>query len=289
MPVIKSKIDESVNFITQTKSGLFESRYVRRGDKAICYLSTHTGCNLSCRFCHLTQTGQTRDIKATVDEVLLQAKKVVDYYKKQPKAEVFHFNFMARGDFFDNEILILWHDELFHRLNWLVREIDLDIKIVFNISTILPERTRKLWPMIKALQIGRHFDTRIYYSFYSSRNEFRKKWMPKAADTAEVNNFNLLSLFPTCRIRLHQCFIDSWNTDDSDIEDLKTFSWNNGATRINIVRYNPYSEGQGKEASEEFLNYAVKELSEDFSVKLIPRVGEDVYASCGMFITPEKL
>lgn len=56
---------------------------------------------------------------------------------------------------------------------------------------------------------------------------------------------------------------------------------------FNIVRYNPFSPEQGQETSEDVLEDLVREiryLMPDSIVKVIPRVGFDVNASCGMFV-----
>ena len=60
--VLTSTQDESINYIFKEKEGQFEARYVQRvPEYAIVYLSSHTGCNYNCRFCHLTQMGETSE------------------------------------------------------------------------------------------------------------------------------------------------------------------------------------------------------------------------------------
>ena len=59
--ILKSNLDQSVNFVENQLVGFLESRYVRKVDEYfICYLSSQTGCNRGCKFCHLTASGQTQ-------------------------------------------------------------------------------------------------------------------------------------------------------------------------------------------------------------------------------------
>ena len=53
------------------------------------------------------------------------------------------------------------------------------------------------------------------------------------------------------------------------------------------MRYNPYSPAQGRESAEEVVQERFEQLSSAMKLsgsKIIPRVGRDIAASCGMFI-----
>ena len=89
----------SVNHTLATPDGgHWESRYVQRVDDCfICYLSSHTGCAYSCRFCHLTATGQTMMAPATLEDYLAQTDRVLDTYRLRrnnglPEARYMHMN-----------------------------------------------------------------------------------------------------------------------------------------------------------------------------------------------------
>jgi hypothetical protein len=55
---------------------------------------------------------------------------------------------------------------------------------------------------------------------------------------------------------------------------------------FNIVRYNSYSEKYGDESSEFVVHRNADIIRNELNnnVKIIPRVGKDVKASCGMFV-----
>lgn len=68
----------------------------------------------------------------------------------------------------------------------------------------------------------------------------------------------------------------------SAIEDADLFC------EFNLVRYNPAALDQGVESSDEVISRNIKIICNRFNweskVQVIPRVGFDVKASCGMFV-----
>ena len=68
---LKSIIDPSINIIEQQLVGFIESRYVRKiEDYFIAYLSSQTGCNRGCKFCHLTAMNQTQFDDCNVESLV---------------------------------------------------------------------------------------------------------------------------------------------------------------------------------------------------------------------------
>jgi 23S rRNA (adenine2503-C2)-methyltransferase len=92
--------DDSVNFVAGVGFAAFEARYVRRSDDYfIAYLSSHTGCDRACRFCHLTAMGETSMAWAGMPDFMAQAHRVLSHYilEVDTPADRVHFNFMARA------------------------------------------------------------------------------------------------------------------------------------------------------------------------------------------------
>lgn len=285
-----SKLDQSVNFEHRFEDhpGMLEARYVRRVDEYfIVYLSSQTGCKQACRMCWLTATGQTKLRDTTIEEYLQQAREVLEYYWKQvqegkPQADLVHFNFMARGEPLANKIFLDNADEILERLGDMAMEYRLNVK--FLISTIFPEEMGH-----RALQdIFRVIRPEIYYSIYSVDPNFRRRWLPKAIhpDSA-LFNLSMWQLATGKTPKIHYAFIKDENDDiqsvgaiiDAIKEAKLSVNWN-------IVRYNPPTS-KSKEPTEFVINnlydYIRHRLPES-KVKLIPRVGTDVMASCGTFL-----
>lgn len=286
--VLYSELDSSVNFVFDN---MMEARYVQRTPEYfICYLSSHDGCNKACRFCHLTQTGQTSFNEATVDDYITQAIAVLDHYRSKleegmPAAKHVNFNFMSRGEPLSNNQLINGLSELNGRLRAAVEKMGLTHSL--NISSIIPQDADL--GKIKKAFVENKDNLLFYYSLYSLDSSFRKRWIPKSLEPCIALNFlKDLQSEMGLNLVLHWALIQGENDsiqnaqlicDQINSRELKA--------RFNLVRYNPYSQSQGEEATEcsiqEFFEIMKNKLGDPNS-RIVPKVGFDVKASCGMFV-----
>lgn len=274
-----SEVDASINHIIPVEDGgFFESRFVQREPSYfIVYLSSHSGCNQSCRMCHLTQSGQTMMTSASLEDYLKQAKNVLkdvdfDSFKKLGLTRV-KFSFMARGEPLLNETIQTNWNQLRRELRDLIPGY---FDVEFNISTILPVSFN-----LKLQDIFKTPDTTIYYSVYGTNTDFRKKWLGKAKPVVQaLTELYLLTYYTKAKVKFHSAFIAGENDSNMDVfvlkhriqERFKNFDFN-------IVRYNPYSEKFGQETDTKTRFNIRKQLN----AKVKSRVGMDVQASCGMF------
>lgn len=290
--ILHSNEDMSVNFIFDN---WLEARFVRRvEDYFIVYLSSHDGCNKSCRFCHLTQTGQTSFNATTIEEYITQAQAVLEYYDtvkdRQGHANVVNFNFMARGEALANPVLLENAKELLEKLDALA--IERNLKANFNISTIFPQEMKN--KDLREIFKGVTQSYGIYYSLYSVEEDFRKKWLPKALDyrLALQKIEDLQTANPGVNVAFHWAFIEGKNDSEQSIDKLtEVLSDYNLKAKFNLVRYNPFSEKQGVESQEVVLQRNFDKLNTFFhnpQSRIVPRVGFDVKASCGMFVIPQE-
>jgi adenine C2-methylase RlmN of 23S rRNA A2503 and tRNA A37 len=289
--ILYSAEDASVNFvIPQDDKGAFEARYVRRQeDYFITYLSSHTGCNKACRFCHLTQTRQTMMTPASAWDYENQALQVFRHYRQFDDAQRVNFNFMARGEPLSNPTVLTKWDDVSRPLQSLAEQHALIAK--YNISTIMPLEVsdRSLY------DIFGDTGAQIYYSLYSMRDDFRKRWLPKSMNPHDA----LWKLVEWQQrtgqlVTLHWSFIENENDSLEVLEEIiMAILVRSLDVKFNLVRYNPYSPAQGQEPSEDIIQRNFDILSEAFgneNSRIVPRVGFDVAASCGMFINdPHQL
>lgn len=286
LTVLQSNIDQSVNFVAQQTVGYFESRYVRRNEEYfIAYLSSQSGCNRGCGFCHLTTTGQTLSVDANKWEFMHQAENVFKHYKSlnQP-AKYVHYNFMARGEALANTYMLHEAPAILETLGSLAHHV-YGLPAKFNVSTIMPMTLKQ-----SLVDVFSYMNPTIYYSMYSVDTAFRKKWMPGAMDVDKA----LCALyeyqkFNTKPVRIHFAMIDGENDTREDMEMITTAIKDHKLNvNFNIVRYNPGDDTSRETPEATILKNAeyLRELNENSTVQVVTRVGFDVKASCGTFFEP---
>ncbi|MCR9200158.1 MAG: hypothetical protein NXI04_16105 [Planctomycetaceae bacterium] len=276
--------DASVNWDRGVSVGRLEARYVRRcPDYFVVYLSSQTGCSHACRMCHLTATGQVKHRDATSHEIIQQAETVLDYYRTQSAARIVHFNFMARGEPLASEVICGEGDRLLGELSALAA--DLGLRPRHLISTIYPTSFHR---RLDDIFVTQHPE--IHYSIYSMSARFRRRWLPKAAP-AEAALDRLTQWQRSSRkvVSLHHAYIAGENDAQIDVQQICDAIEQRGLmVDINIVRYNsPDPQRYGVESEESIIQRNAdiyRERLPQSRVTVIPRVGYDVAASCGMFL-----
>ncbi len=291
----RSELDRSVNFERRFEdhAGRLEARFVQRvDDYFIVYLSSQTGCKQACRMCWLTATGQTDSRDVTVREYFDQAERVFDHYidmirnnKVGSAATKVHFNFMARGEPLANKHFIENADEILRGLKRMANEWGLEAK--FLISTIMPKEMGNKW-LIDIFKDPEVYPE-LYYSAYSTDPRFRKRWLPKAEDiNAAILNLRIWQSITGKTPKIHYAFIDGENDSIGDVKNvIDLVKAHDLKVNWNIVRYNPPQGHSSKETYEGHITYLqgfIQRHLPDARVKLIPRVGMDVKASCGTFL-----
>ena len=281
----KSEQDASVNWDRPANVGRIEARYVRRcADYFVVYLSSQTGCAQGCRMCHLTATGQTRLRNVSIEEMIEQAKTVLDHYRREaPPARSVHFNFMARGEPLANKALVADADRLLGELSRLA--VALGLRPHHLVSTIYPRELGDR--LLEDIFVTYHPD--IYYSIYSMSERFRRRWLPKALPAeAALDRLRSWQRSTHKIVSLHHAYIAGENDAEGDVHAIcDALEERELMVHVNIVRYNPHDPARhGVEPPEEVIerNAAIyRERLQNARVSVIARVGHDVAASCGMF------
>lgn len=279
-----SRSDASVNWVRRVDIGAIETRFVRRrAESFVIYLSSQTGCRQACRMCHLTATGQTALRDVTLEEYVEQSEVVLDHYRRvEPAARSVHFNFMARGEPLLNPVVVHRSGELFDRL-WNLADAN-GLRARFLVSTIFPKGlARPLEDVFARVQ------PEIYYSLYSTDEAFRRRWLPKAQPVGDALDQLAAWQRESYKIvKIHFAFIRGQNDSEASVHAICDALEARGLfAHINIVRYNPPSAEHGEEPCESVIDRNAQLFRKRLPrarVQVVPRVGFDVNASCGMFV-----
>ncbi len=280
-----SAIDASVNWVRHVTPGRIETRFVQRtpGYFAL-YLSSQTGCQQACRMCHLTATGQTQSRDVTLAEYLEQADVVLEFAAAKADSALrdVHYNFMARGEPLANSVLVEGAGDLLDEL-WR-RAHRRGFRSRFLVSTILPKSLDR--PLV---DIFDRYQPELYYSLYTMNEEVRRRWLPRALPANEaLDRLTAWQRHSYKLIKIHYAFIEGVNDDPTDVHQICDAVLDRQLhVHINIVRYNPPSPEHSREPPERALREQVEIYRNRLPgarVQIVPRVGPDVYASCGMFV-----
>lgn len=280
--VFRSEQDASVNFVEEQLAGFLEARYVRRcAEYFVCYLSSHSGCNRGCEFCHLTATGQTSFAPSTINDFESQALQVLKHYRREQAALYMHFAFMARGEPLANPQLLSRGSELLVRLGRLAADEGLPAK--FCVSSIMPLTLNK--PL---LEVFGFVSPTMYYSLYSVEDEFRRRWLPTAMPVSKaLSMLANYQRFSKKIVKIHFVFIEGQNDSAEQVRKLcDALDEHKLICEFNLVTYNPATAAQGVESASEVIAERLAYIESRFAgkVKAVQRVGFDVKASCGMFV-----
>jgi adenine C2-methylase RlmN of 23S rRNA A2503 and tRNA A37 len=194
---------------------------------------------------------------------------------------------MARGEPLANPVLLSDADALLGDL--ARRAVALGLRPRYLVSTTFPRELGDR--LLEDIFITYHPE--IYYSIYSVSEHFRRRWLPKALPVEEALDRLASwqrSTYKLCKI--HYAFIAGENDAEADVHAIcDALESRRLLAHVNIVRYNPHDPRRhGVEPPEEVIqrNARIYQSRLPYArVRIIPRVGYDVQASCGMFFAPE--
>ena len=154
-----------------------------------------------------------------------------------------------------------------------------------NVSSILPRVSER-----RALAEIFPRPVHLYYSLYSTNNAFRAKWLPNATPwesaLARLADFQQSTAQP---LTFHWALIEGENDSLEDAESiaraLRPYEFQ---AKVNLVRFNAHESLPNQESSDarraEILEIVRAALVDPArKSRVVPRVGKDVFASCGMF------
>ena len=276
---IESEIDDTIKYIFTVDSQIIEFSYIDNGSgKDIICVPCQTMCNLSCKFCHLTDhVGEIplKDLEQL--QILKGVKHIADDLELGSRTLL--ISYMGCGEPLDNINGVI-------RSMTYIRNVFDDVR--FGLATMLPKKSIgdffELTQVVKSLDLN----LKIHLSLHFTDDELRNEWMPAALNINE--SMDALSFYhnhtgnPT---EIHYTIMDGINDDARSIgrinELLATPS-----RRDTTVKFMRYSEKESldvkataKKLREEHIEYLI---SLGLTVEYYEPPGLDIGASCGQFL-----
>lgn len=280
--VLVSAIDGSINHVYPDGS---EFRRVMRKDHDTIYLSSHRGCGLGCKMCWLTALGATNMKPLSFGELVVRADHLTALPEERDQRDSrLNFAFMARGDALMNPSV---NGRMVHRLLEMADCVAAPHAKV-TISSIFPRKAVGLKVDEFLFERFGVFQPTLYWSVYSLRDTVRREWLPEAQDP-DVIAAGLKRWQQTTfqEVVLHHALISNVNSNVNHAHEIvELVQQHELNVRVNLVRYNPPPNTKHLEALDTTYDEHRRIYARAFGesrVKVQPRVGFDVKASCGMF------
>lgn len=275
--------DGSETSIKFGPSGEFDSnldKVEKHNNKYSVVASISSGCELACKFCHLTQN--------KVKYQALTAKQVLDNLKEAVTKQIeltpelvardLKLCWMGMGDPFLHLEEVYEVTRLF--LMWIAKEGYAKALDSVDVSTAYPKNAGSAkHALIKLASIckfwngeGQH-SLRVFYSLHSTNPRVRKNLMPRTEDAREIVPY----LTKLCKdigipFHVHYAMIEGINDTDEQLIDLN----NLGLENLRILRYNAGPDPRYKENA--------SAISKVDNAKIQFSDGTEVNAACGEFL-----
>lgn len=185
---VASEVDSTVKYIftldgngPERGGGLkTEMSYINKEDgKIIICVSTHTGCDYKCKFCHLTtdkKLQKTRKLDWT--EIATGVSYILSDMKARSKEKTLLVSYMGAGEPLINTANIIVASNEIKMTNHTFKNVR------FAISTMIP--FNKLQELFKLADAMKHHELKIHYSLHSTEKKTREELMPFALDHTTV-------------------------------------------------------------------------------------------------------
>ena len=285
---IKSEKDNTIKYVFKTIDDLIVefSKIDKEPDKFHICASTHTWCDMGCKFCHLThkKVQKTRELKYSelsqaIDIIILDNSELVS------SAERLLISFMGSGEPLNitPKTLIDIAQEVRYKYQ------DNFTTIRFSISTMVPK-----YKLLDLMNLAKDFynsklDFKIHYSLHSTNKEDREYLMPNC-----LNHYYVIPILHylqetyDTKIELHYTLIKNLNDFTNsfgipyEIEVLKSYG-----LPIKFLKFAEVDNMQSV-SYEEYLEY-VKPYFKDSECEYYEPPGSDIGASCGQFTMEEYI
>lgn len=273
--------------------------YGNIGNKYNIFISSSVGCPVNCKFCYLTvkkcpyhklsAKAITLNVLDALNNELEVRPELRNMYTK--------LSWMGMGDaFLDLETVYDVTEDLIQYIQSFEMSAGID---GVDIATTLPKIPTSDINYVRALSDcvwDAHLNPkrayikgtnrqpfRIFYSLHSAKEDIRESLIPHSVDVLEAVNYLKQLELQGITVILHHMFFDGVNDDLEDVHYILSLLTLFNNIELRLLRFNK-CDGTSFEESKNFdkLVDLLYETHRNIKTQISP--GEEVFASCGMFL-----
>ena len=279
---IKSRQDNTIKYIFQINTGqIIELSYINKNDgKDIICVPSQTGCNLGCKFCHITNINDkllTRNIEYA--DLFDSVEYVREDLNLNQYNRMLLISFMGCGE------PILNYENIIAYMITLTCE--LKDKVRFGVATSIPKTNWINFYKFTNLIQKNNLNVKMHLSLHYTKDEDREKWMPAALPIKEsINALHFYQLVTGNKTEVHYALIDGVNDNNIDAKCLAHLLKEKNIP-VKFLFYNENPDIDFHKASLDKIHDSFKLYMEAFNIEweYYTPPGLDVGASCGQFHT----
>lgn len=272
---IKSTEDETIKYIFEINNQVVEFSYIDNGTgKDIICVPCQTMCNMSCKFCHLTDhVGKIPLKNMTASQIVTGVKRIAEDLGLGERELL--ISYMGCGEPLDNV------ESVMTSMKIIKKKFD---NVRFGLATMLP---KKSWSNLLELAgfVNKHdINLKIHLSLHFVDDDQRKEWMPSALGI--IPSIDLLNTYHDITgnpIEVHYTIMDGVNDSEYHIGKLHKL-----LKRECIIKFMMYSERDTidvQRASEARIDKSIHYLEGlGYTAEYYEPPGNDIGASCGQFL-----
>lgn len=281
---IPSQVDKTIKYIFEVEKGLVvEYSYIDNGTgKDIICTPCQTMCNMSCKFCHLTDhIGKVKMKDLTSAQIVFGIDYISHDLNLQEEKPLL-ISYMGCGEPLANINEVL--DSMTHLMSvWN--------NIRFGLATMLPKaKWFDFFTMMKEVEYHK-IPLKVHLSLHFTEDKTRTEWMPSAWEIGySLKALELYGSVTKNPTEVHYTVMEGANDNDLSITLLNKLIPTQ--TTIKLMRYSEKESLEVKEASMQNINQIKKFLlteNPDRVVEYYEPPGHDIGASCGQFLTDDIL
>ncbi|MCK5016486.1 MAG: radical SAM protein [Candidatus Peribacteraceae bacterium] len=285
---VVSDVDDAVKYVFDSVGLSFEVSYInknKRSDdeaksssKHIICVSTHSGCVMGCKFCHLT--GESTGMTQLAPSAIMDAIEII--YKEQIKGKEekeILISFMGSGEPMMSTQVIISVMEM-------INENMTGQNIRFALATMLPDTSSSRLALFElAEEVKKNkYNLKIHLSLHFTVNDTRKEWMPNASDIrpsiAALEYYNKLT---RNEVEIHYTLIDKVNDKLTDLNWLVNLLKGRDIP-VKFLKFNPTDNSNFNPSDKSvFVWFRDYLYHHDIMSEYYEPNGADVGASCGQF------